>query len=270
MAIRAARRAGIPLIFTYHTQLEQYAHYAPFETGMTRRAVRGLTRMYANAADVVIVPTAAMESRLRELGVRKRIEVLPTGIDLASFQAASRLESRARLGIAPEERLVLWVGRLGREKNPRLALEAFARLPDETRMLIVGEGTERASLERIAASATPGRVRFLGERPRSALPALYACADALFTSVTETQGIVLVEALAAGLPIVAVDTPQSREVTGEIARFCDPTPDALAENLRVVLARGHAARDRSLAVARRYDTAAIVSRMLNVYYSVVS
>jgi glycosyltransferase involved in cell wall biosynthesis len=160
---------------------------------------------------------------------------------------------------------------LGREKNPSLALDAFARCAADAHLVIVGAGVERAALERAAVSAAPGRVHFAGEQPRDALPDIYATADVfLFTSVTETQGIVLLEALAAGLPIVAVDMPQTREVTGESARFCAPDAEALAENLRAVFAQEHDSRERSLAVVRRYEAGALVSRMIDVYASVLS
>lgn len=270
LGLRIARRLRVPLIFTYHTQLEHYAHYIPFEAHATRYAAGRLTRAYANSADVVIVPTASMERHLRALGVRRRIEIVPGGIDLARFGAGKRrADLRARLGATEDDVLVLWVGRLGKEKNPGLALDAFARLPGDARMVAAGEGSQRAALERKARHVAPGRVRFIGEQPRAALPDIYASADVfLFTSVSETQGLVLAEASAAGLAIVAVDAPQSRDVLGGGARFCDADPQALAQGIVATLAEGNARRDERLAVARGYDASILASRVLNVYDSV--
>ena len=270
MGLHIARRLRVPLIFTYHTRLDRYAHYIPFEAHATRYAAANLTRAYGNCADVVIVPTASTERHLRALGVRKRIEVVPGGIDLARFGAGKRrADLRARLGAAEDEALVLWVGRLGKEKNPELALDAFARLPSYARMVAAGEGSQRAALERKARRIAPGRVRFIGEQPRAALPDIYACADVfLFTSASETQGLVLAEALAAGPAIVAVDAPQSRDVLKGAARFCDADPQALAQGILATLAEGNARRDERLAVARGYDASVLTSRVLEVYDSV--
>ncbi len=99
MGMRYARRYGMPLIYTYHTQLEAYAHYVPFEANATRFAASQLTRRFANLADAVIAPTPAMAARLRELGVTVRVETVPSGIDVARFAAGRRREDlRAQAG----------------------------------------------------------------------------------------------------------------------------------------------------------------------------
>ena len=271
MAVSLARRLRVPLVFTYHTQLEHYAHYVPFERTATTFAIAKLTRGYANAASAVIVPTPSMEAHLRALGVRARIEVVPSGIDVARFSAGrARAYVRTQLGARAEEALVLCVGRLGREKNLELALAAFARLESPARLAFVGEGVERAALERLAERLAPGRVRFLGEQPRELLPDLYASADALlFTSASETQGLVLVESMAAGLAVVAVDTPQGREVLGGAARLCPPDAPSLAAGLREVLADGSAARSRGRVLAQRFELARSTERILEVYGSLL-
>ncbi len=272
MGVRYARRLHVPLVFTYHTQLEEYAHYVPFDLRATRNAAAHLTRAYANACDAVIVPTAAMECRLRELGVSARIEVVPSGIDVAQFTGGRRRDDlRARLGVGPHEKMVLSVGRLGREKNLGLALEAFARLDDgETRLVVIGDGAHREALEREAARlGVAGRVTFAREFPRSALPDAYASADAfIFTSRSETQGLVLVEALAGGLGVVAVDTPQTRDVLAGAGRVVPADPQALAAALRAVLAGEEGSgRLRGAQVALRYDGVRLAERVLALYES---
>jgi 1,2-diacylglycerol 3-alpha-glucosyltransferase len=235
MGVRLARRFGIPLVFTYHTQLEEYAHYVPFEQKATRRAATTLTRTYANLAGTVIVPTSAMEARLRGMGVTTPIAVIPTGIDAERFATGRRSESlRERLGAT---KLILLVSRLAREKNIDLAIRALGGLEDSVHLVLAGDGPERAALGEAAQSAgVEGRVHFLGHVPREELPDLYASCDAfVFPSLTETQGLVLAEALVAGLPVVAVDTPQSRDVLEGHGLLVSPRSDAVACGLREAL-----------------------------------
>jgi 1,2-diacylglycerol 3-alpha-glucosyltransferase len=273
LGARSARRARVPLVFTYHTQLEEYAHYVPFESNATRSAASQLTRGYANAADAVIVPTASMERRLRELGVRTRIEVIPSGIDVAYFAAGRRSETlRARFGVGANEKMVLSVGRLGREKNLELAIEGFARLEDRSaRLVIIGDGPQRESLERFAARCGVGdRTTFAREFSRPELPDAYASADALlFTSSSETQGLVLVEALAAGVAVVAVDTPQTREVLGGAGDVVDSDAAAIAATLDRVLRFGVFDARRRVAVAARYDATLLGDRTIALYRSLI-
>jgi glycosyltransferase involved in cell wall biosynthesis len=273
LGARTARRLGVPLIFTYHTQLEAYAHYVPFDARATQSAATRLTRRYANAADAVIVPTSAMARRLIALGVRARIDVLPSGIDVARFAGGRRREDvRARLGARGEESLILCVGRLGREKNVELALDAFARLDDErSRLAIVGDGPHRQALQRYARRAGVAlRTTFALEFAREALPDVYASADAfLFTSGSETQGLVLVEALAARVPVVAVDTPQTRDVLAGAGFVVPGAAGALAAALRVALGAGGLDRELGSRVARRYDAALVGDRAIALYESLL-
>lgn len=238
MGLRYARRFGVPFVYTYHTRLEEYAHYVPFEPNVTRLAATTLTRNFANLADAVIVPTPAMRDRLRDLGVRVDIEVAPSGIDLRLFGSGRRREDlRSELGALPGERLVLFVSRLAREKNLDVLLEAVAHCAGAAlRVAIAGDGPAR---EHVAAQALrlgiAERTRLIGTVERSALPDLYASADAfVFPSVSETQGLVLAEALAAGAFVIAADTPQNGEMLGGAGRLAAPTAAAFAQALREI------------------------------------
>jgi 1,2-diacylglycerol 3-alpha-glucosyltransferase len=232
MGLRYARRYRMPLIYTYHTQLEAYAHYVPFEPNATRFAASRLTRAFANRSDAVIAPTPTMASRLRELGVVSQIETIPSGIDVGAFGAGRRSERiRESAGVSRNDRLLLYVGRLAKEKNLDLLLGALAQANDASlRLVVAGDGPQRADLERRARSAgIAANVRFLGVLSRDDLPGLYASADAfVMPSTTETQGIVLAEALAAGLPVIAADAPQNRDVLGSAGELVTPTAVAFA------------------------------------------
>ncbi len=269
MGANYARRRGIPLVFTYHTRIEAYAHYVPFERRTMEAAAVTLTRSYANAADAVLVPTRAMERRLRELGVRSPIDIVPSSIDVERFAAGRRSPAvRALLGVRDDVPLALVVSRLAREKNLELAIDALACTspPAATHLAIVGDGPHRAGLEeRARVIGVAGRVRFVGALPSAALPDVYASSDAfVFPSTTETQGLVLAEALAAGLRVVAVDTPASRDVLAGHGRLVQPDPLAFARGLDAAVGAG---RDESAVrlAHSRYTVGLQTQRVLAVY-----
>jgi glycosyltransferase involved in cell wall biosynthesis len=270
MGLRYARRYGMPIVYTYHTQLEAYAHYVPFEPNATRFAATQLTRAFANQADAVVVPTPAMAARLRDLGVSVRIEIVPSGIDLARFAAGRRDAAlRARLGVKSGDRMVLYVGRLAKEKNVELILYALARAAGQSLKLVVaGDGPHRAELERVAReSGVSAATRFLGAVSRDSLPDLYASADVfVMPSTTETQGLVLAEALAAGAFIIAADAPQNRDVLGIAGTIVPPAPEAFAAALAVI----PAGRPASAAARHKAESFSIdrqLDRMQDLYAS---
>lgn len=271
MGASYARRHRIPLVFTYHTRLDAYAHYAPFDRGTTERAMSELTRRYANWADAVVVPTQAMEIRLRELGVRAPIAVVPSAIDVERFAGGRRSALvRARLGANDDAPLALVVSRLAMEKNVELALDALARTPD-LRLAIVGEGPHRAALEeRARRLGVDARVRFTGTLARERLPDVYASVDAfVFPSTTDTQGLVLAEALAAGLPVIAADSAASRDVLVGTGRLVAADPEALADAIRSALAAG---RDQSAVhlAFSRFTVEMQTRRILELYQEVLA
>ena len=272
MGLRYARRYGMPLVYTYHTQLEEYAHYVPFEPNATRFAATQLTRTFANLADAVIVPTGAMAQRLRDVGVTVRIEVVPSGIDVKHFGAGRRDEAvRRNSGATPGDRLVLYVGRLAKEKNVELLIEALARTPDASlKLAVAGDGPLRAQLEALAgARGLSQRIRFLGNVGRADLPALYASADAFaMPSTTETQGLVIAEALAAGSYVVAADAPQSENVLEGAGALVPATAEAFAAALSAIgSSPDPAAAAAARHAAERFSLEDQTDRVLALYAS---
>ena len=275
MGLRYARRYRIPLVYTYHTQLEAYAHYVPFEPNATRFAASQLTRTFANLADAVVVPTEAMATHLRELGVTAEIEVVPSGIDVSRFGAGKRDDAlRRRVGAGPDDRMVLCVSRLAKEKSVELLFDALAEAADPSLKLVVaGDGPAREELEeRARERGVEPRVRFLGIVAREQLPDLYASADAfLMPSTTETQGLVQAEALAAGALVIAADAAPNRDVLGKAGRIVPPTAEAFAQALQAVPARRDDAD--SLAAreaAQRFSIDRQLDRMLSLYERLTS
>jgi glycosyltransferase involved in cell wall biosynthesis len=208
-ARRLARRLRRPLVFTYHTRYEKYAHYVPLPERLVAALAVRLACRFANTADLVVAPSAHMAATLEARGVRAPVAVVPTGVPLDLFSPGDRAAARRVLRLPPESPLCLYVGRLDREKNLGRVLDAFATVAgavSDSRLVLVGQGTHEAALRRqAAASPAADRIHFLGGRPREALPDFYRAADLfVFSSETETQGLVLAEAHACGLAAVAV------------------------------------------------------------------
>ncbi len=272
--LRYARRYGMPIVYTYHTQLEAYAHYVPFEPKATRFAAVQLTRTFGNLVDAVVVPTPAIARHLRELGVEARIAVVPTGIDVARFAAGRRDEAlRRRLGVRTDGRLVLFVSRLAREKNIGVLLQALCDANDPTLVLVIaGDGPQREELERLAVELRIAeRVVFLGVVAHDELPDLYASADAfVFPSTTETQGLVQAEALAAGAFVIAADVQPNRDVLGDAGRIVAPDHAAFAGALREIPVIPDAATARrAKSASQRFSVSRQVDAILELYESLL-
>ena len=210
--LAAARRLGRPVLATYHTLFEEYLqHYAAWlPAGWLQRQARAFSRRQCNALDAVVVPSTAMRQRLSDYGVTVPLHVLPTGIPLARFAAGDGGAFRYRYGIAPRRPVALFVGRVAHEKNIGFLLEALVharRLCPEVLLVVAGEGPAMPALqERVRALGLTQAVQFIGYLDRaSQLPDCYAAADVfVFASRTETQGLVLLEAMAAGVPVIAL------------------------------------------------------------------
>ena len=206
---RLARRQRCPLVFTYHTRYEKYAHYVPLPPRLVRSLAVRLACRFADSADLIVAPSEHVADTLRRRGVAAPVAVIPTGVDLELFSPASRERARHRLGLPPDGLICLYTGRLDREKSLERVLDAFesvAAAVSTATLHLVGKGSHSQALERRAAAgrARP-RIVFHGGLVREALPDYYRAADLfLFASETETQGLVLAEAHACGLPAVAV------------------------------------------------------------------
>lgn len=220
--LKAARALGLPVLATYHTLFEEYLqHYAPFlPSRLLRAQARAWSRRQCNALDALVVPSQAMQSRLFDYGVKTPMHVLPTGIPLRQFASGDGPAFRARHGIGAEQPVALFVGRVAHEKNIGFLLEAMQvvrRQRPDALLLITGEGPAMLELQRQTVRLdVAANVRFLGylDRQRE-LPDCYAAANAFaFASRTETQGLVLLEAMAAGLPVVALAEMGTLDILG--------------------------------------------------------
>ncbi|MBI1725876.1 MAG: glycosyltransferase [Candidatus Rokubacteria bacterium] len=235
-ARRLARFQGRPLVFTYHTRYEKYAHYVPLPEPLVASLAVRLASRFAGSADLVIAPSARIAEGLADLGVRAPIAVIPTGVPLDLFRPGDRGEARRALALDEDVPLCLYVGRLDREKSVERVIDAFGSIAlavSGARLLLVGQGSHEPALKRLAA-ASPARdaIHFAGSVAREELPPYYQAADLfLFSSETETQGLVLAEAHACGLPAVAVRASGVDEVVrdGETGLLTKADVEELAD-----------------------------------------
>jgi glycosyltransferase involved in cell wall biosynthesis len=281
--VSLARRLGIPALESYHTFFEQYLDkYVPLiPSAWLRFAARKFSAAQCNDVDALVVPSNAMLEVLKRYGVRTPAAVIPTGIELAQFSAGDGSRFRARYGIPPERPVLVHVGRLAFEKNIDFLLRMLARVKaqvPEVLLLVAGEGPARRGLERQARSlGLTDNTFFVGYLDREGpLEDCYCAGDAfIFASNTETQGLVLLEALALGVPVVSTAVMGTKEVLVEgrgclIAEedeqdFADKCLRLLADpDLRSALSRA------AVTYASTWAAPALADRLLEFYREVLA
>jgi glycosyltransferase involved in cell wall biosynthesis len=215
MARRLARRAGAPLVFTHHTRFGDYRHYLGPLGAPGSALLDAYLRRFWRGCTAIVAPGSELAAEISErLGRPRRpvVRTIPTGIEVSALAALPAIDPRASAGWPANATVITTLGRLAPEKSVDVVLEAFAEVAaDEpaVRLQLVGGGpSETALRQRAAQPDLAGRVRFTGELPHAAALATAKGADLMVSaSRTETQGLVLAEALALGLPVVAVDGP---------------------------------------------------------------
>jgi len=212
VGLKLARELNVPCVETYHTFFEDYLHhYLPWiPKPMARGVARMISKRQCNAVDAIVAPSQPMLDVLRGYGVKVNAEVVPTGLQMHSFKSADGKAFRQKYEIPLERPMLLYVGRVAFEKNISFLLEMLKVLvqdvPDVL-LVITGEGPAEASLHRLTQElGLTHNVKFIGYLNRELeLNACYQAADVfVFSSKSETQGLVLLEAMAQGTPVVAI------------------------------------------------------------------
>lgn len=208
-------RQKIPMVYTHHTDYPEYSKAYLKGKIILPAAAKSWSRWFSNMADTVIAPSYKIKKLLKSYGVKKPIYILPTGIDLKSFKRTEKslkmTESlKKKLGVLPEEKLLIFVGRMGKEKNVDFLIKSFGeilRKGGNIKLMLVGDGPHLGRLKLFAKKLKlDGNIIFTGSVPHENLPVYYQVSDLfVFSSLTETQGIVVIEAMASGLPVVALD-----------------------------------------------------------------
>jgi glycosyltransferase involved in cell wall biosynthesis len=280
-ALRVAASREVPAVFTHHTMYEKYTHYVPGDSPRLKRFVVDLATGYGNLCDAVVAPSESVAELIARRGVNVRIEVIPTGVDLPFFDTADGSGFRRRAGIPEEAFVVGHVGRLAPEKNTEfLAGAVAAHLSRNARahFLLVGEGPSKMEmLKTFNARGLSGRLHTAGVLEGRELASAYKAMDVFaFASLTETQGMVLAESMAAGVPVVAVDAPGVRELVrdrenGRLVPRADG--DAFGEALRWIMEQGPQERSRLAEgvarTAREFSMPRTAAKLLALYESLV-
>lgn len=211
-AIKYAKKFGIPVMGSAHFMAENLAHYFHLPRGIERIVSAGVWKLYAsiyNKLDLIIAPTPATENLLRKAGVKKKIVVLSNGIDLNKFNFINNGDQlRKRLNLTKNP-VILFVGRLEKEKQIDVLFKAAAYIKDKVnfQIVIVGKGTEERFLKDLADDlGITSLVTIVGYLPKEDLPYIYKTADIfVIPSIAELQSLVTMEAMASGLPIIGAN-----------------------------------------------------------------
>lgn len=217
-AHKAADTFSIPLVYTYHTLYEFFSHYVGLDIEIVRQVIRDFVTQYANNCDLVIAPTDPIQEYLHKTGVTSDVVSIPTGVDISRFTQFSRDDVKDfafKHGLHTFSVVLLYTGRIAEEKNAADAWEATRLLVDQgvnCCLFMCGKGPLKKTIQDRAGSAgMKNRIIFGGFLGQEELPKAYLASDVfLFPSKSDTQGIVLYEAQAAALPIVAYNSMAAR------------------------------------------------------------
>lgn len=211
-----ARELKIPFIHTYHTIYEDYTHYiGKFKIidQIAKIGAKKISIKFCNSADKVIVPTEKVRNLLLSYDVKQSISIIPTGIELNKFSKYNYnpdiiQKLRISLGIREKDKILLYIGRISKEKNIKeimIAMKDYLRDKKEVKFVLIGDGPEKVNLEDMAQEfKISEQTIFAGERPWHDIGMYYQVGDVFVSSSqSETQGLTYIEALASGLPVVA-------------------------------------------------------------------
>lgn len=281
---KLAHLLDVPCVETYHTFFEDYLHhYLPFiPKSLAKSIARSISRRQCNEVNAIIAPSQPMLDVLRLYGVKARAEVIPTGLQAHSFDEADGQAFRLKYGIPANRPVALFVGRVAYEKNIgfllHMMVELKKRQPDAL-LVIAGEGPAEHSLKAKTKSlGLQDQVQFIGylDRDTNELNACYRAADVfVFASTTETQGLVLLEAMAQGIPVVAIAELGTKSILieGEGALIAPEDTQLFAGRVYELLAD----REQRLALGKaahryalkRWTSRVQAERMLSFYEQLI-
>lgn len=280
--LRLARQLGVPCVATYHTFFEEYLfHYVPLAPrALMRSLARRFSRSQGNAVDALVVPSRAMRAALSDYGVTAPMTILPTGVRLQELSGGNGATFRQAHGIAPERPLLVHVGRVAFEKNIdfllHMLLAVRTRHPDVL-LLIAGEGPALGHLKTLTRSLLlEANVMFVGYLDRTgALLDCYCAGNAfVFASRTETQGLVLLEAMALGVPVVSIEAMGTIDILEPRRGALVPAADeqSFADAVCQVLASPALQRrlgEEGRAYAAEWSAPVQAARLQNLYAGVI-
>ncbi len=211
--LKIAKKLNRPSLLTYHTLLTSYIHHLPvigqLLPEVAQRYLIARSKRVANLFDHVVAPSKPMAKILKSWGVIRPISVIPTGVELNKFETKQKIDIRQKLGLTKPTKILLWLGRLAREKNLSLLLSVWPMIQKDRHdraLVIAGDGPERQELENQVKSHDLTNIYFTGFAEESEVGDYFRQSDILvFPSITETQGLVVAEAMSQGLVPVAIN-----------------------------------------------------------------
>lgn len=281
LGLKVGKILDIPTILTYHTLLAEYSHYVPLIGPLVRYYLIERSRTIGNQYDQIITPSPSMKRILRDYGVRRPIEPIPTGVNIPDFQnPLSRTEIESQWHIPKHAKLLLYVSRIAKEKNVDFLLEAVKNLAlyrDDFCLFLIGGGPELADFrKKVKSWGLSKRIIFTGMLPKKETNRYFGAADVfVFPSITETQGIVITEAMAAGVPAVAVNIMGPSDIIEngadgflvplKVQIFASKVNELLEDNgLRIKM--GKAAKIN----AKKYSVETAAKKMVNFYHKMLA
>jgi len=283
-AIMYGKKLGIPKILTIHTQYEQYAYYvSPVPERVTQEAIKMIISNLAYKIDCVTTPSDSMKKIIENYGIKNRIEVIPNAIHLISFKEddeLKRTEIKKKYNLKEDSKIILFVGRIASEKSIDKVIKALAiikkRNSSKEKLLIVGNGPAMDELKQLTRSLKVEEdVIFTGTVSYEEIQHYYKMAY-VFTiaSTTETFGIVTIEALASGVPVVAVKAPGAADILtdGLDGLLVDDDVEKIANALEKIIKEPELREKLSLGALKtseKYSINKISEKMLNLYREVI-
>ena len=284
-AIMYGKKLGIPKILTLHTQYERYAYYiAPIPERLTQEAIKMIIYNLAYKIDCITTPSESMKELIRSYGVKNRIEVIPNAIELNSFKEKDELkclEIKKRYNLKEDDKIILYVGRIAQEKSIDKIIEALAIIKgrgiSRAKLLIVGNGPAMEELRQLVQSlGVEEEVIFTGAVGNEEIQHYYKIAY-LFTiaSISESFGIVIIEALASGIPVLAVRAPGAVDIItdGVDGLLTEDDVEQFASALEKLIREPELREELSqevLKTSEQYSINVISERMLNLYREVIA
>jgi 1,2-diacylglycerol 3-alpha-glucosyltransferase len=276
-ALRVAAQFKVPIVFTFHTYYEYYTHYVPGNSSALKRFVVSLATGYANLCDAVFAPSNAVAAELVRRGVSSRIDVVPTGIPIDTFSKGDGRVFRDRAGIPRNAFVAGFVSRIAAEKNMDFIIAALRKHLEQdvsAHFLVIGNGPLESHVAgAFGDTAFAHRFHLMGTLTGPELIDAYHAMDVfVFASQTETQGLVLTEAMAAGVPVIALSGPVINELVtdfsnGRVLAFERPDEFAAALRWYRELGRGKrkAIRTNAMKSALPYSKEACSLRAVRIY-----
>ena len=209
LGLTLAKLKRKPYVFTYNTRWNKYTHYIFNGKIIKPKAMEKMVELYCNVCTHIIAPSEFVKEELISFGVKKPISVIPNGVNIVKFKPVENKELNIKLGLKENDKIVLCVSRLAKEKSIDFLIKAFAKYSKEKSdvyFVIAGDGPEKGNLQKLINSLNAeNKIILLGMVPYDEIPKIYNSADVfIFASQTETQGMIVLEAMSSGLPVLAV------------------------------------------------------------------